>query len=522
MSGKNKIAIIIHKVNEKNYNICKEAVHNLKIPFGLSVDFYTIKSNTGRAEDRANIQEKIDADIKIYIDDYVWVLDDNLLINIERTFRENVDIALIGLVGTNDVPVNGIAQNSWNIVGEFCKEDGKRYGKKITKITDCLSVFGGIMALRFNVDWQEDTFNNRCFYDTAITLELQQKGYKTVLIPQAIPAIWNDMVLDEHIDETVQDFFLDKYSQALFPLVSILIPTYCRPVYFEKALQSALAQTYRNIEIFITDNSPDRRTANIIVAKYAKNKKVKYEHHPEISTAYDNCLIARKYNNPQAEYVQWLMDDDILLPEKIAVMVDCYRMHPQVTLVTSYRQMIDAEGNPLPDCAVNQPIVPQNALISGRIIGKNILMNMMNFLGEPTTVLIRKKFLLNNDWGWTGNEGKAIISDFPTWLNLCAQGDVIYLHEPYSLWRIHGGNQQLSLDVIHLGCVCWAMMIIHAWRNKIFLEDTGELDTAVARWFKTAASHIIDTRNKNVVSEWDKTFRQYFGYMSELLQESRN
>ncbi|MEH7221468.1 glycosyltransferase family 2 protein, partial [Bacillus toyonensis] len=40
-----------------------------------------------------------------------------------------------------------------------------------------------------------------------------------------------------------------------YPLVSILIPTYNRPHYFQLALDSALAQTYPNIEIIIGDDS---------------------------------------------------------------------------------------------------------------------------------------------------------------------------------------------------------------------------------------------------------------------------
>ena len=35
------------------------------------------------------------------------------------------------------------------------------------------------------------------------------------------------------------------------PLVSVLIPTYNRPHYFEKALCSVLEQTYPNVEIII-------------------------------------------------------------------------------------------------------------------------------------------------------------------------------------------------------------------------------------------------------------------------------
>jgi glycosyltransferase involved in cell wall biosynthesis len=38
------------------------------------------------------------------------------------------------------------------------------------------------------------------------------------------------------------------------PLVSIIIPTLDRPHYLREALASALAQTYRNIEVLIFDN----------------------------------------------------------------------------------------------------------------------------------------------------------------------------------------------------------------------------------------------------------------------------
>ena len=45
------------------------------------------------------------------------------------------------------------------------------------------------------------------------------------------------------------------------PLVSIMIPTYNRPNYFRETIESALAQTYPNIEIIVCDNSTDERTA---------------------------------------------------------------------------------------------------------------------------------------------------------------------------------------------------------------------------------------------------------------------
>ncbi len=44
------------------------------------------------------------------------------------------------------------------------------------------------------------------------------------------------------------------------PLVSVLIPTYNRPRYFEEALCSVLEQTYPNIEIIVGDDSTNEET----------------------------------------------------------------------------------------------------------------------------------------------------------------------------------------------------------------------------------------------------------------------
>lgn len=48
------------------------------------------------------------------------------------------------------------------------------------------------------------------------------------------------------------------------PLVSVLIPTYNRPRYFEKALCSVLEQTYPNIEIIVGDDSTNDETEKVL------------------------------------------------------------------------------------------------------------------------------------------------------------------------------------------------------------------------------------------------------------------
>ena len=48
------------------------------------------------------------------------------------------------------------------------------------------------------------------------------------------------------------------------PLVSVLIPTYNRPHYFEEALCSVLEQTYPNIEIIVGDDSTNDETEKVL------------------------------------------------------------------------------------------------------------------------------------------------------------------------------------------------------------------------------------------------------------------
>lgn len=56
------------------------------------------------------------------------------------------------------------------------------------------------------------------------------------------------------------------------PLVSICIPTYNREKYLKHTIESALKQTYSNIEIIVSDNASDDNTVNLV--KSFKDKRI--------------------------------------------------------------------------------------------------------------------------------------------------------------------------------------------------------------------------------------------------------
>lgn len=102
------------------------------------------------------------------------------------------------------------------------------------------------------------------------------------------------------------------------PLVSVVIPSYKGYLKLDRAINSILKQTYRNIEIIVVDdNEPDtmERTATEKVIEKFQNECLKYIQHSHNM----NGAAARNTGISAAsgKYICFLDDDDIYLPCRI-------------------------------------------------------------------------------------------------------------------------------------------------------------------------------------------------------------
>lgn len=114
-------------------------------------------------------------------------------------------------------------------------------------------------------------------------------------------------------DESKESWCVKLASERYAPLVSIVIPAYNAANYLTEAIDSALAQTYPNVEIIVVnDGSKDDGATERIALSYGDKIRYFSKENGGSSSAL-NMGIA----NMTGEWFSWLSHDDLYLPEKL-------------------------------------------------------------------------------------------------------------------------------------------------------------------------------------------------------------
>ena len=102
------------------------------------------------------------------------------------------------------------------------------------------------------------------------------------------------------------------------PKVSLVIPVYKGANYMREAIDSALAQTYENLEIIVVnDGSKDGGATDSIARSYGDKIRYFSKENGGVSTALNLAI-----KNMKGEYFTWLSHDDIYLPNKVESQVN--------------------------------------------------------------------------------------------------------------------------------------------------------------------------------------------------------
>lgn len=117
------------------------------------------------------------------------------------------------------------------------------------------------------------------------------------------------------------------------PAVTVAIPLYNGASYLAEAIESVLAQTFRDLELVISDDASTDQSAGI-AERYAKqDARIRFFPNSE------NLGLGRNYNRAlsfaRGTYFMWLAQDDIILPEYIEKCVAMLESSSDIMLTNS-------------------------------------------------------------------------------------------------------------------------------------------------------------------------------------------
>lgn len=126
------------------------------------------------------------------------------------------------------------------------------------------------------------------------------------------------------------------------PLVSIIIPVYNGSNYLKEAIESALNQTYSNIEILvINDGSNDNGKTEKIALSFGNKIRYFSKDNGGVSTALNYGISQMK-----GEWFSWLSHDDIYFPQKIEYQINALKnSNTSCDIVRCNTKSVDAYGN---------------------------------------------------------------------------------------------------------------------------------------------------------------------------------
>ncbi len=128
------------------------------------------------------------------------------------------------------------------------------------------------------------------------------------------------------------------------PLVSVLIANYNYGQYIGEAIESVLNQTYQNFEIVICDDGSTDNSLEVIKEYAKRDNRIKYIAKGNGGVA---SALNAAYQMCRAELITFLDSDDVFHKEKIAIIVETLKKHPEAGFIVHPVLQIDSKGKNL-------------------------------------------------------------------------------------------------------------------------------------------------------------------------------
>jgi glycosyltransferase involved in cell wall biosynthesis len=203
------------------------------------------------------------------------------------------------------------------------------------------------------------------------------------------------------------------------PLVSILIVNYNYGRFIAAAIESALSQTYRNVEVIVVDDGSTDNSREVI-DRYSGRVRAIFKKNGGQPAATNTAFAAST-----GDIICLLDSDDYFRPDKIGKIVACYQQHEEALYVFHAVQRIDINGA---EIGIKEP------MDGSRWLNRKV----KKFMAPPTTGLTFRR----SAWNMIGPmpEQLSTLGDNYFKFVVMELACGYYLAEPLAVMRLHGDN----------------------------------------------------------------------------------
>lgn len=193
-----KIAFIICIDNIQYYEECVRYIQEVEVPEGYCTDILCIQEADSMAQGYNAGMQVSDAKYKVYLHQDTFILNRDFIRDILQIFKQDKQIGMIGVLGTDKLPTNANCYLSWNI-GNIVEYNGRSVLDTDFFVQKCgqewitvEAIAGLIMVTQQDIPWREDFLDGWDFCDISQSLEMKRRGYKVVVPYQESPWCYHD------------------------------------------------------------------------------------------------------------------------------------------------------------------------------------------------------------------------------------------------------------------------------------------------------------------------------------------
>jgi glycosyltransferase involved in cell wall biosynthesis len=223
--------------------------------------------------------------------------------------------------------------------------------------------------------------------------------------------------------------------------VSVLMPAYNSEKYVTQAIESVLAQTWRDFELIVIDDGSTDNTLEMIQKCAAQDPRIRVITQPNAGLS---ATLNRGIGMAANEWIFRMDHDDLMRPNRIERQLAFIAEHPELSVASSLVRHIDGK-----DRVIGRD---NSKLFTYEAIDRVIAANGLVSFGHPT-VAFRKSAVLA-----VGGYRKAFFpaEDADLWNRLVEKGYKMLVQPEYLLdYRMHGSSATISDQRLTIMKVHW-------------------------------------------------------------------